>query len=405
MSLSSRVSARVLELFASALDEGTLVVIDRFGVHELGSGPPRATMTVHDPAAYTNILRRGTVGLAEAYADGGWDADDLTTVIRLLSRAARQVISAQDGIGRWTRPFSDVASRHSGPDRVRDRANIAAHYDLSNAFFELMLDETMAYSCAVFDEPGLSLSEAQRRKLDRLCRKLGLSQRDHVLEIGTGWGSFAVFAAATYGCRVTTTTISEAQYAFASKRVAEAGLSNRVRVLDLDYRDVPGTFDKLVSVEMIEAVDWRRHDTFFATCAGRLRPDGLMALQAITIDDRSFDRAKHRPDFIRQLIFPGGCIPSIESITRSLRRATALRIVDLEDIGRHYPETLRRWHENLEHDRPAVATLGLERHFQRLWDLYLCYCEAAFLERHISDVQMVMAMPDWQPPLLTRGPA
>jgi cyclopropane-fatty-acyl-phospholipid synthase len=326
-------------------------------------------------------------------------------VIRLLSRAARPVISAQDGIGRWTRPFSDVASRHRGPDRARDRANIAAHYDLSNSFFELMLDQTMAYSCAVFDEPALSLSQAQRRKLDRLCRKLGLTGRDHVLEIGTGWGSFAVFAAATYGCRVTTTTISEAQYTLASKRVAEAGLSDRVRVLDLDYRDVQGTFDKLVSVEMIEAVDWRRHDTFFAACADRLRPDGLMALQAITIDDRSFDRAKHRADFIRQLIFPGGCIPSIESITRSLRRATPLRIVDLEDIGRHYPETLRRWHENLEHDRPAVAALGLDRHFQRLWDLYLCYCEAAFLERHISDVQMVMAMPGWQPPLLTRGPA
>ena len=405
MSASSRVASRLLRFAASGLDEGTLVVIDRFGVHELGSGLPRATMTVHDTAAYANILRQGTVGLAEAYADGAWDADDLTTVIRLLSRAVRPVTSAQDGIGRRTRFFSDMASRHRAPDRARDRANIAAHYDLSNSFFELMLDETMAYSCAVFDQPGLSLAEAQRRKLDRLCRKLGLTEDDHLLEIGTGWGSLAVFAAATYGCRVTTTTISEAQYTFASKRVAEAGLSERVRVLDYDYRDVQGTFDKLVSVEMIEAVDWRRHDTFFATCAERLRPDGLMALQAITIDDRSFDRAKHRADFIRQLIFPGGCIPSIESITRSLGRATPLRVVDLEDIGRHYPETLRRWHENLDQDRPAVTALGLDRHFQRLWDLYLCYCEAAFMERHISDVQMVMAMPGWQPPLLTRGPA
>jgi len=395
MSVSSRVASRLLRFAASGLDEGTLVVIDRFGVHELGSGLPRATMTVHDTAAYANILRRGTVGLAEAYADGAWDADDLTTVIRLLSRAVRPVISAQDGIGRRTRFFSDMASRHRAPDRARDRANITAHYDLSNSFFELMLDVTMAYSCAVFDQPGLSLAEAQRRKLDRLCRKLGLTEDDHLLEIGTGWGSLAVFAAATYGCRVTTTTISEAQYTFASKRVAEAGLSERVRVLDHDYRDVQGTFDKLVSVEMIEAVDWRRHDTFFATCAERLRPDGLMALQAITIDDRSFDRAKHRADFIRQLIFPGGCIPSIESITRSLRRATPLRVVDLEDIGRHYPETLRRWHENLDQDRPAVTALGLDRHFQRLWDLYLCYCEAAFMERHISDVQMVMAMPGW----------
>ncbi len=304
MSLSSCAADRMLRLAAGALDEGTLVVIDRFGAHELGSGPPRATMTVHEPAVYRDILRRGTVGLAEAYAEGDWDADDLTTVIRLLSRAARPVTSALDAIGRWTRPLADMASRHRGPDRARDRANVAAHYDLSNPFFELMLDETMAYSCAIFDEPGLSLVEAQRRKLDRLCRKLGLTERDHVLEVGTGWGSFAVFAATTYGCHVTTTTISEAQYTFASKRAAEAGLSERIRVLDLDYRDVPGTFDKLVSVEMIEAVDWRRHDTFFATCAERLRPDGLMALQAITIDDRSFDRAKHRADFIRRAHLP-----------------------------------------------------------------------------------------------------
>jgi cyclopropane-fatty-acyl-phospholipid synthase len=405
MSVGSRALGSALRLAGGALDRGTLTLVDPSGTYEVGRGEPRATMTVHDVAVYGRVLRHGTVGLAEAYADGHWDADDLTTVIRLLSRAARPLTSVQDRAGRWSRVVLDRARRPGAPGRQQDRANVSAHYDISNPFFELMLDETMAYSCAVFDEAGLTLAKAQRRKLDRLCRKLGIGADDHVLEIGTGWGSFALFAATTYGCRVTTTTISEAQHAFAAKRVADAGLSDRVRVLDLDYRDLQGSFDKLVSIEMIEAVDWRRHDTFFATCAERLRPDGLMALQAITIDDRSFDRAKHRPDFIRQLVFPGGCIPSVESICRSLARVTPLRVVDLEDIGRHYPETLHRWYENLEHNRPAVSALGLDLRFQRLWDLYLCYCAAAFLERHISDVQMVMAMPGWQPPLMARGRA
>jgi len=405
MSLHSGALRWAVGHIAGDVGEGTLTVVDRHGSLEVGTGEPCATVTVHDDAFYRSATRRGTIGLAESYAQGGWDADDLTTAVRLLSRAARPLTASLDRLGRWSGPVLDLARRHRGPDRARDRANVSAHYDLSNPFFELMLDESMSYSCAVFDEPGLTLAAAQRHKLERLCRKLALSAGDHVLEIGTGWGGFAIFAAATYGCHVTTTTISEAQYALASKRVAEAGLSDRVRVLDLDYRDLTGTFDKLVSVEMIEAVDWRRHDAFFAACAARLRPTGLMALQAITIDDRSFDRAKHRPDFIRELIFPGGCLPSVESVGRSLRRATPLLVIDLEDIGRHYPETLRRWRENLESEHAAVSALGLDRRFQRLWHLYLCYCEAAFLERHISDVQMVLAMPEWRPPLMTRGAA
>ncbi len=404
MSLTSRTAWLAFRRAAGDLGDGALTVVDAAGTHQLGHGGLTATMTVRDPLAYRRIIRRGTIGLAESYADGQWDADDLTTVIRLLSRAARPLTEVQDRTGSWLQPVLDPLRRRSAPDPADDRAHIAAHYDLSNRFFEVMLDETMTYSCAVFDEPAIGLAEAQRRKLDRLCRKLALSPDDHVLEIGTGWGSLAFHAATTYGCRVTTTTISRAQHDFAAKRVADAGLSDRVRVLDVDYRDLTGTFDKLVSIEMIEAVDWRQHDTFFATCAERLRPDGLMALQAITIDDRSFNRAKHRPDFIREVIFPGGCIPSIESIATSLRRATPLLVIDLEDIGRHYPETLRRWHENLDRNRRVVESLGFDRAFQRRWDLYLCYCEAAFLERHISDVQMVMAMPAWRPPLLTRGP-
>ncbi len=249
----------------------------------------------------------------------------------------------------------------------------------------------MTYSCAVFERPSATLAEAQETKIDRLCTKLELAPTDHLVEIGSGWGGLAVHAAARYGCRVTTTTISDAQRTYVEKRVADAGLADRITVLGVDWRDLTGRFDKLVSVEMIEAVDWRWHDQFLAKCADLLTNDGLAAIQAIVIDDRSFERAKRHRDFVRRMVFPGGCLPSVASLTTSLSRATDLRIVDLEDIGRHYVETLRRWAERLATHSDAVAALGVGREFRRLWDLYLAYCEASFLERHISDVQLVLA--------------
>jgi cyclopropane-fatty-acyl-phospholipid synthase len=382
---------------------GTLTLVDADGTHRYGSGLPEATMTIHDPAVYAAVLREGSVGFGRTYADGLWDCDDLTSLVRVLSRGLRPVTAVQDRVGEWLGRATDWARRLEAPDRMRDRDNVQSHYDLSNRFFALMLDETMMYSSAIFDRPGLSLAEAQRVKLDRLCTKLALGPDDHVVEIGTGWGGFAVHAAAGYGCRVTTTTISDEQFHYASKRVADAGLADRVTVLDRDYRDLTGTFDKLVSIEMIEAVDWRLHDTFFGTCADLLRGDGLMALQAITIDDRSYQRAKNGTDFVGEYIFPGSCIPSIGAITRSLARATPLTVVDLEDIGHHYVETLERWHRNVKCRREEITALGLDTRFQRLWDLYLCYCAGSFAERHISDVQMVMAMPDWRPPAVGRG--
>ena len=253
--------------------------------------------------------------------------------------------AVQDRVGQAVGVSTDWLRRFRPPSKHADRNNIQAHYDVSNEFFELMLDETMMYSSALFAEPGVDLATAQRAKLDRLCTKLGLGPEDHVVEIGTGWGGFACHAAANYGCRVTTTTISDAQFRYASKRVVEEGLADLVTVRNSDYRDLDGTYDKLVSIEMIEAVDWRQHDTFFATCAGLLHERGLMALQAITVEDRSFERAKNGTDFVREYIFPGGCLPSLEAITRSLRRATPMVVVDVEDIGRHYAETLRRWDE------------------------------------------------------------
>jgi cyclopropane-fatty-acyl-phospholipid synthase len=372
---------------------------DHAGRHwSVGEGDPVVHVVVHDKGAWSSLLSKGSVGLGASYADGWWDADDLTDLVRLLLINTSGVRAALDVLGQVAEPFVDRFGRLGRPTPADDRRNVQAHFDLPSELFEVMLDdETMAYSCAVFERPGMSLAEAQRAKFDRICAKLRLSPGDHLVEIGTGWGGLAIHAAERYGCKVTTTTTSDSQREIAAKRVADAGLADRVTVLGRDYRDLEGRFDKLVSVEMIEAVDWRLHDTFFRSCTRLLRPNGLMALQAITISDRSYARAKLHDDFIRRMIFPGGCIPSVEAIARSVRRATDLTIIDVEDIGRHYAETLRRWDVALRSARARLEAAGLDRRFQRTWDLYLCYCEAAFLERHISDVQIVFAKPAWRP--------
>lgn len=367
---------------------GTVVLHEGPARTVLGEGEPTVHVTVNDPRSYAALLR-GSRGLGDAYVRGWWDSDDLTTLARVLLRSSAGMRGALDRLGAAARPLLDPPARLRRSNRSVDRRNIRAHYDIGNDFFALMLDQTMTYSCALFERPDMSLLEAQTAKLDRICRRLDLSPSDRVVEIGTGWGSFALHAATRYGCRVTTTTISGAQYEYAAKRVADAGLSDRVTVLDRDYRDLTGTFDKLVSIEMVEAVDWRDHDRFLQTCAGLLEPDGHAALQAIVIADESFERAKRHDDFIRRAIFPGGCLPSVTSIHASARRA-GLRLVDLCDIGDHYPETLRRWRVNVDEHAAEVTAMGLGTEFRRLWDLYLTYCEAAFLERHVSDVQIVL---------------
>ena len=315
----------------------------------------------------------------------------------------KPLLTRLDRLGRAVGGALDLPARLAAPSRSDDLDNVRAHYDVSNDFFELMLDDTMTYSCAVFEHPGESLQEAQLHKIDYLCSKLDLQPGDHLVEIGSGWGSFALRAAERFGARVTTTTISQAQRDYVDKRVAEAGLSDRITVLSEDWRDLQGKFDKLVSVEMIEAVDWRHHDEFLAACARLLVDGGLAALQAIVIDDRSFERAKRHDDFIRRMVFPGGCLPSITSLTRSFARATDLRIVDLEDIGRHYAETLRLWAANLASNEPGIKTLEVSPEFRRLWTLYLAYCEAAFLDRHVSDVQILLAKPAWRGRLAARS--
>lgn len=373
------------------MGHGAIRVDERGGSWSAGPGDQPVTVDVHDRRAYRALVRGGSTGLAESYRQGWWDCDDLTGLVRLVLVNLEKVLDAADRAGTtFGGPLSAVR-RLQGPDVAADRRHIEAHYDLPDVLFEAMLDDSMTYSCAIFDPPSIDLAEAQRVKLDRVCTKLELRPTDHLLEIGTGWGALAVHAARRYGCRVTTTTISPAQEEVARRRVASAGLADRVDVLGTHYRHLTGSYDKIVSVEMIEAVDWRRHDEYFAACDRLLAPEGIMVLQAIVIADRSYERAKHHADFIRKMVFPGGCIPSVTAICDSLTRATRMRVIDLEDIGHHYPPTLAAWRERFESRWGEVTRASdLDEPFRRLWLLYLSYCEAAFLERHISDVQMVL---------------
>ncbi len=372
----------------------------RFG-DPSASSELRASMRVDDPRFYRAVAWGGTFGAGEAYIDGWWSSDDLTTLIRLF---IRNEASFAELNGAFTR-LSGIAQRgwHALRRNTRggSRRNIAAHYDLSNDFYRLFLDDTMTYSCGIFERPDSTLREASVAKLDRICRKLKLSPDDHVVEIGTGWGSFAIHAAGKYGCRVTTTTISEQQHRLAQQRVAEAGLEDRITVLRKDYRDLDGKYDKLVSIEMIEAVGWQYYDEFFRTCSELLKPDGIACIQAITMADRFYEESKRSVDFIKRYIFPGSCIPSVGAMARSVARATDLTVMHLEDITPHYATTLRAWYERFRQHLPRVRGLGFPEAFIRMWEYYLCYCEAGFRERQIGDVQMVLVKPDFRgtPPL------
>ncbi len=357
-----------------------------------GVGAPAATVEVRSPRAWRMLLR-GSRGLAESYAQGLWDSPDLTAVIRLAARNAHRLDRVRRGLAPLLAPLQRARALVRWDTRARSRHDIAAHYDLGNELFAAMLDSTMSYSCALFERPGMSLREASIAKLERVCEKLHLDAGDHVLEIGGGWGGFALHAAATRGCRVTTTTISREQYRYTVEQVRRAGLDERITVLCEDYRDLRGTFDKLVSLEMIEAVGWRRLGDFLARCAGLVAPDGLMLLQAITIEDRAYEVEKASRSFANTYIFPGGSLPSLGALARNLARHTDLRVVDLDDITSSYVETLRRWRANFQRAAHRLAALGYDERFRRLWTLYLCYCEAGFAERRIRDVQLLLAKP------------
>ena len=357
----------------------------------------RAALTVHDPAAWRGALR-GSVGLGETYVDGLWETDDLVALIRIAARELGEPGGLRSAVARprgWVH-----RARRLVPDnnRVRARRQIAAHYDLGNDLFATFLDERMLYSCAYFPDQGASLERAQLEKLRRICTELRLGPESHLLEIGSGWGGLAIHAAREHGCRVTTTTISPAQHELASRRVREAGLANRVEVLLEDYRDLGGHYDRLVSVEMIEAVGWRHFDEYFHRCSELLTADGLMLLQAITIDDRLYEAEKGARSFANTHVFPGGCLPSKQLIAECLARVTDMRQIWMDDITAHYPPTLASWRERFLGAWERLRAQGYDERFRRLWDFYLSSSEAGFRERRIGDVQLLLAKPRYLGP-------
>ena len=379
------------------LREGELTVVEGGEQLTFGRRTPecnlRATIEVRHPQTYADAAFGGTVGGGEAYIRGLWRADDLTSLIRLMIVNRDVMQSMEGGPAIVAAPLRRVLHWLNRNSRDGSRRNIAAHYDLGNDLFALMLDETMTYSCGVFEREDATLHEAQFAKFERICRKLRLSPNDRLVEIGTGWGGLAIHAASRYGCHVTTTTISREQHDWAKEKIAAAGLSDRVTLLLDDYRDLHGRYDKLVSIEMIEAVGARYLDTYTSQCSRLLEPHGAMLLQAITIQDQVYEAALKSVDFIQRFIFPGSFIPSVSAITESVRRSTDMKVFHLEDIGPHYATTLRYWRENFVARLPEVRRLGYPDAFVRMWEYYLCYCEGGFLERQIGDVQMLLTKP------------
>lgn len=389
------IARRVVMRLLSRISSGSLTLIEGGRETTFGTGVPAATVIVRSDDLWRKLLR-GSRGMADAYARGMWESPDVTAVVRV---AARNAQGLDDLRRRWSLvrvPFQRVRNLFVSNTPRRSRKDIEAHYDLGNDMFERMLDPTMMYSSAYFQRPDMTLEEASIAKIDLICEKLDLGPDDHVLEIGTGWGGFAIRAASTRGCRVTTTTISREQHDLAIERIERAGLADLITVRLDDYRELDGRYDKLVSIEMIEAVGYKDFGTFFERCSDLLEPDGAMLLQAIVHDDAAYEVEKaSRSSFIRTYIFPNGCLPSLKVISKCIRRRTNLRAIDVEDLTPHYARTLRKWRSNFTAAAGELKRRGYDERFQRLWELYLSYCEAGFAERRITVVQQVFAKPGW----------
>ncbi len=386
---------RAVQRRLESLQAGQITLVDE-GTQNVYGDPDAeltATIFVRDPGFYRSILLRGALGGAEAFMDGAWKSDDLTAVIRILALDAKTTAGLDRGLARWIRPGLSLYHGLRRNTRKGSSRNIASHYDLGNEFFGLFLDPSLTYSSGIFEQHDASMEQASAAKYERACRKLAPRCDDHVLEIGTGWGGFAIHAAQNYGCQVTTTTISKRQFEVAQRRVEQAGVADRVQVLFQDYRDLRGEYDKLVSIEMIEAVGHRYMDEFFRVCSERLRSDGVMFLQAITIPDRDLEEHHRSVDFIKRYIFPGGELVSIGGMSAAAAKETDLRMTHVEDLTPHYAETLRRWRDRMMENLPQMRDLGLDESFLRMWEFYLCYCEGGFAEREIGLVQAVFEKP------------
>ena len=395
LSPGQRLQRRLFLNILANLQGGLISLRDADGSHQLGdvSGADalEAHVAVWNPEFYGAALRAQSAGVGRAYMQGMWDCENLVDLIRIFARN-------ENVLRRWTAPTRGVSGlwhRFSfwlQRNTLRGaRRNISYHYDQGEDFFAHFLDPSLTYSCAYFGHPQAGLQEAQFEKLDRACRKLDLSPEDHLLEIGTGWGSLAIHAATHHGCRVTTTTISAEQARYAEDRVRRLGLTDRVKIIQKDYRDLTGRYDKLISLEMIEAVGVENYARFFGKCRDLLAPDGAMLLQAITVDDRHFRHDARHVDFIKKYIFPGGVLPSVSVLTDTMARTTDAGLVHLEEMGLHYARTLEIWRENLRESWPRLREMGRTDEFLRCWEFYFAYCEGGFRERRIGTVQMVLA--------------
>jgi len=354
-------------------------------------GEPQAELHVHNPVVYVQMLAGGSIASGETYIQGYWSSPDTVEVTRLFC-ANLPILETLDARQSWpTRLALKVAHRLNKNTHDGSRGNIAAHYDLGNDFFQLFLDPTMMYSSAIFEDSVASLEAASEAKLDEICRQLELRPDDHLLEIGTGWGGMAIHAAKHFGCRVTTTTISREQYDYACKRVEKEGLTDQITLLCEDYRSLDGEYDKLVSIEMIEAVGHEFYQNYFECCTRLLKRDGKMVIQAITVADQRYQQARDSVDYIKRYIFPGGCLPSVSVIADHIARDTDMQIVHMRDITQDYALTLASWRERFLARLHEVKALGFDDEFIRMWEYYLCYCEGGFRERIIGTVQFAFA--------------
>lgn len=406
--LPDRMLARAVSERLALIEHGILELVDRTGspgldgavfrfghsdVHPSTGEPLFARVEILDSEFWWAIAMRGSVGAGEAWARGNWTSADPVAVVRLFGLNRALSTGLEGGLARLSRPWLSLFHRLRPNTPAGARRNIAAHYDLGNEFFERVLDPTLSYSCAVFEHEGQSLEDASLNKLERTCRKLGLTERDHLLEIGTGWGGLALYAAQHLGCRVTTTTISRAQHKVATERIRAAGLADRVTVLCEDYRELRGEYDKVVSIEMIEAIGWKQYESYFASISRLLCPNGRALVQAITIQDQYYEDTRRSVDFVQRYVFPGCTIPSTTALLGAMTSASDLRLVHLEDITPHYATTLRHWREALYANSKEIQALGYTEEFLRLFEWYLVYCEGAFQERAIQDVQYVFCRP------------
>lgn len=387
----------------ACLEEGVLHLSDPREKHTFGSYsdafPVSASVRVYQPRFYSRIALGGSIGAAESYMDGDWATDDLPSLCRILARNSATLDAMDRRLSDIQAPFLKAYHWFNKNSRTGSRKNIAAHYDLGNDFFKTFLDETMAYSSAYFESDEDTLAQASINKFDRLCQKLSLNKTDHLLEIGSGWGGFACHAAKQYGCRVTTITISKEQLAITRERIQEEGLEDRVTAMFSDYRDVTGTFTKIASIEMIEAVGHQYYPTFFKKCMQLLTKDGLLGLQAITIRDQHYNLARRNVDFIKRYIFPGGCLPSHTALCNVATKHSDLALIRLDDMTPHYARTLAKWRERFLENEAAIAGLGYSESFRRMWNFYLCYCQAGF-EEHLTGVsQLVYARPGYRAPM------